>query len=364
MLRLFSKLFIYPFYRSNAGFFLFFFFFFFGVVNAGTLVSYHQSLMLSFLNSPVLLTGVMVFWTLYHFKCTSYCMQTINSQQGAFLYNLQTIPPKKQILWFLFLHLMIYAPVLLYAIVVMVFGWTKGFYSSVVSIGTFQLIICFIGAYIYYRRINSWPGIKNSFSFHFLHKKPKPFILVLIYYFLFEKKVLFLLLKTLSLILLYVALVLNRDGYDNDHFIFFYLMILMLHSIFSYLTFQFLEKRLSFYRNLPMRLIRYAGVYFITYLILFLPELFYLLLNARELMPATTIAAYYGITISSLCLMTGVQYSENMSKKEYVKFVFALVFVSTFVLHAHAFWFWIIIQFIMAVILFRSGFYKYETTEL
>jgi len=360
MLRFLTKLFVYPFYKSNAGFFLFFFFIFFGTVTSGTLVSYHQSLMLSFLSSPIILAGVMLLWLLYHFKCIAFCMKMINSGEGSFLYNFQTISSKTQLLLFFLLHLMMFLPVLAYAITAMAYGWTQGYYGSVASIGLFLIFICCLGSFTLYEIMNNWLRKKNSFSLDFFHKRPKSFLLFIVYYFLFEKKLLFLLLKTLSLALLYVALVLNKSGFDNDHFILFYLLILLAHAVFAYMSVQFLERRLAFYRNMPLRLIQFAAIYFVTYFLLFLPEFFYMVIHARGLMAFTTILAYSGIAFSTLCLLTAIQYSEHMNSNEYVKAVFGIFFVSTFALHAEAFLFWMIIQMTIAIILFVSGFYKYE----
>ena len=71
-------------------------------------------------------------------------------------------------------------------------------------------------------------------------------------------------------------------------------------------------------------------------------------------------SAYYCIGVATLCLLTAVQYSEHTDRNEYIKVVFALFFVATFALHAEAFWWWTGILLLIAVILFWSGFYRYE----
>ena len=82
MLYLLNKIFVRTFYAANAGFFLFFFFIFFGAVQGGALVSYHLSLMNSILSSGVTLGLVFFCWTMYHWKCVSFFLKLVNSEEG------------------------------------------------------------------------------------------------------------------------------------------------------------------------------------------------------------------------------------------------------------------------------------------
>src|SRR5690349_12997059 len=115
---LLNKSFVRRFYKANTGLFLFFFFVFFGAVNGSSLVSYHLSLMNSILRSPITLLLVLRCWAFYHVKCTAFFLRIINSEEGTFLIQLQTLPVAKQWLLYLLLYASVYAPVLVYAIVV------------------------------------------------------------------------------------------------------------------------------------------------------------------------------------------------------------------------------------------------------
>src|SRR5438105_4972418 len=96
MARLMFRLFVVPFYKANAGFFLFFFFIFFGTVNGGSLITYHASLLNSFLGSWQGLGLVFLCWTLYEIKCLLFILRITKSQEGSFLYNLQAVKPISQ----------------------------------------------------------------------------------------------------------------------------------------------------------------------------------------------------------------------------------------------------------------------------
>ena len=360
MQRFLTKLFVFSFYRSNAGFFLFFFFFFFGVVQAGSLLAYHRSLMLSILQSPVVLAAVLLLWLLYYVKCIGWCLRLVAAPEGSFLYSLASLPGAAQLRWYASVQVMLLAPVWIYVLTLAVYGWRIGYTGSAVAVLLLQVLLIALGTFTLYRRINNWITPPPSFTVRLLPRGPKPLHLVVLYYFAYEQKRLTLSLKALSGFLIYIALILNREGYDNDSFIFFFQLILLTHTVFAFKGVRFLEGQLAIWRNLPLSLAYRAGVYVLTYAVLLLPEAGYLFYAGYGLVPLPAMLAYYCIALLSLCFLTGVQYTEAMNANEYVKVIFALVFVSTFALHAQAFWIWASVLLVMAALLFWNGFYRYE----
>ncbi len=361
MIKTLTKLFIASFYKANTGFFLFFFFIFFGSVNGGTLISYHASLLTSILSSWVVLGGVFFFWALYQIKCSVFALRIINSPEGMFLYNMQAAPPKKQIAVYTFLQTSFYAPVLAYSIVAIGFGFKHGHSGPSLVIILFQLLVIACGTWVVYHRLNNWLAPKKTFDIG-IHL-PKPFATYLLFHFISQRKMVMVALKVLSVILLYVVLILNGGKADNDSFLLFYLVILLGHFIAPFFAVQFMENDLTIFRNLPLRKMDYAMAYLLCYCLLLLPELTYLVLYAQSLLSLPQILAYYGVAIASLFLLTAIQYSEAMDRDEYMKVGFALFFVSIFALHIQAFVAWISVQFVIGVILFWTGFYKYEAVE-
>lgn len=65
-----QKIFTAQFYIQNTGFFLVLFYLMFGVVDSSSLLSYHRSLMMGFLEGHSFLLLVLFLWTLYLLKCT------------------------------------------------------------------------------------------------------------------------------------------------------------------------------------------------------------------------------------------------------------------------------------------------------
>ncbi len=360
MLRVLNTVFAEAFYKANTGFFLFFFFVFFGAVQGGSLVSYHLSLMMGILASPMVLLLVLCCWTAYHIKCTSFFLKTINSEEGRFLYTVQALPKQRQLFFYAVIYTAVYLPVLLYSILVVFIGLEKGCVFAPACILLYQALSVAVFIGVVHIRMNNWIGPFRLPSFS-LPVKKKPLLFVL-YYLASEKKNALLLIKSVSIALLYVALIWNNGPFKNDSFILFYLLIFSAHAVLPFLSVQFAESRAAFSRNLPVPLLKRAMAFVIPYTILMLPETVYLVAVSTA-MPALIKLAYISNLIASLALLTAIQYSGAQSRDEYVKAAGGILFVSIFVLHVQAFWLWIGVQLVMAMLLFASGYYKFERTE-
>jgi hypothetical protein len=296
------KLFVASFYTANTGFFLFFFFIFFGTVNGGTLLSYHASLLTSILGSWQIMGGVFLFWALYEVKCLLFIFRVANSEEGHFVYNIQALPSRSQLLVYAGLQVLLYIPILVYSLVAIGFGLQKGYIFSALVIGAFQLLLVVTSSYIIYKRMNNWlkPRPKHPLTIAL----PKTFVSYLLHHFSTERKLLLAGLKIFSVLLLYIVLVWNAGKGDNDSFLLFYLLILLSHFIIPFLSVQFFEKELSFSRNMPVKRTQYVLAYLITYTLLLLPEAIYLVLYGQSLVSPLQIFAYYLVAVASLFLLT------------------------------------------------------------
>jgi hypothetical protein len=360
MLPVLNKLFARSFYRVNTGFFLFFFFLFFGAVEGSSLVSYHLSLMNSILRSATIMWLIFGCWILYHLKCTVYFLKIINSNEGSFLLSLQAVSRRTQWVLFTLLYAAVYAPVLVYSLVLAFVGFSKGEFSSAASILMFQALSLFFFTSVVTYRLNHWPE-KSGFP---LIRLPwqKNELLYVFFLFTHERKLFFLLLKTFSILLLYLVLVWNKGRYDNDAFLLFYLVLFLAHAAIPYIAVQFWEKAFAVYRNLPISLGRRGLNFLLSYFLLVLPEMIYILYHAGAFSMETRLA-YCTNLLAGLALLTAMQYSGAESREEYLKATFVLVLLSIFVLHVQAFWFWIVAQFSIAAVLFASGYYRFEKKD-
>ena len=122
-----------------------------------------------------------------------------------------------------------------------------------------------------------------------------------------------------------------------------------------------MERNLSFYRNLPVPLLKTGLIYFITYCIILIPELLFLLVNAHDYISLTDIFLLYGVAVVNLLLFTAILYMEEIRMKQYFKIVFGIFFVSTFVLHFKNYTLLIGSELLIAIIVFINSYHRYES---
>jgi hypothetical protein len=354
------KLFVARFYKANAGFFLFFFFFFFGVVNAGSLISYHLSLMKSFMNSPVGLAVVMSFWTAYAFKCIGFIHSTIKQETGSFLFNFQLISPFRQFLFLLPVFTALFLPVLAYQAIstYMAFGWR--FQKTGYTILLYSISMITVCTLWFKHFLNNWHIRFSGFPLVFNFRFPRLSLGYLFYFLVQKKKSLFLVLKGFSLLLLYIALVLNSSNFTNDGFVLFFILWLMVNATIPFLTVDFLERNSSIYRNLLSNRLLVAFLYLVTFALAILPEFLFLAYNGYYLVGMDRIAAYYCAGISTMYLLMAVQYSDQMDREEFIKVAFGIFFVSTFAFQQEAYWATVLTELLIGSLLFFTGWNRFD----
>jgi hypothetical protein len=333
---------------------------FFASVPGGTMIKYHSDIMHGILGSVVTVSLVLFCWLLYHFKCTIFLLKIIDSQEGSFLYAAQAVTKRRQWLTYFVVYTVLYAPVFIYAIVLSIVGFRTGFLLNASIILLFQVVSLVVYTSIIHYRLNNWISEIKVPSIDVHYKKT--FLFYNVFYFVIQKRTLFLAIKAFSLLMLYIVLVWNKGKYTSDSFLLFYLVVLMGHAIIPYLSVQFMEKNFAVSRNLPVPLLNRAVVFLVPYVLLLLPEMAYILYHAQAFSIEHRLA-YYVNLIASLFLLTAVQYSDAFNRNEYLKASFGLFFISIFAIHIQTFWTWIVIQVVISFILFRTGYYRYEPAE-
>ena len=356
------KFFVLPFYKKNAGFFLFFFFIFFGAVQGGSLVYYHLSLIHSMLGHASTLAVVLACWSAYHIKCFLFILQSIRESSGAFHGQIQARRPAVQLVYFLQAHTTLYLPVLLYSIVVMVIGLKEGARGPVLVIGLFQAGGLVVAAVFYRLFYRLQPFTHRLLHGHRRRTRARSPALYVLYLWLGKKSGRLLVLKLVSFIFLFIALVLNRDGFSNDSFILLFLIVSLSQSVIGLETARYLEANAGFVRNLPIPLAAKAVFIIFGYALLLVPELCYLLSNTPVIAPYYCLV-YYLVLVSTLWFLTGLFYSQDMDNKGFIKVAFMQSFLSVIALHAEAFLAWSIILLVIGTVLFVTGYYRFEQTE-
>jgi len=264
------------FYKVNAGFFLFWFFVLFGAVAGGQLISFHLSLIHGMIQSPVFLGCVIVLWFLYTLKCINYTVKQLAEPRQLFLFSLHTLPGKQQFLYMLYVHILVYLPVLLYAAVVLAVAAKQQLYWAIgaviisnVGMIVLATVMCRFSLQKKKLIISKWLP-----QFHFTFNKP---LFSMPLWFLWkQRKQMLLVTKLFSLLLLYGFITLYKpERHDIRPLLLIILLIAMAHCTLVFQLRLFEEEFLSFGRNLPVPVVgKFASTFFM-FILLLLPELIF-----------------------------------------------------------------------------------------
>ena len=358
------KVLVKQFYIINAGFFLFLFFLFFGVVNGGTLITYHQSLILGMLGSPIFMAVVWAAWLLYNVKCFLFCTSTIKTAESIYLFSLKAISKVNQLLLYGFICTLLYLPVLLYAVFVVYMAIKKSMLLTALLVSVYQLLMITISTIVVYNAINH-NNITNRFkkildavtAAYSIPIGYKGFLTAHIFH---SKKMAFAVVKIFSILLLSVSFIRNGDSFDADFFSIFFQLILTAHAMLVFYCVHFSETQLQFSRNLPLALPAIASIYLFTYCILLLPELVFMLINNHGNLPIMHIIILYGTAAATLFLYTGMLYASGLNMERFMFLVF-ISFIMIFFLQKSGHHFVTLLAIIsLAAAVFKSHYYLFE----
>ena len=364
MLKLLGKIFIVPFYTINAGFFLFAFILIFGIVFPPQLILLHRSLINGIIHSNVFTLAVLLLWLMYNLKCIFFCLRIIDREEDTILFNLQVMSPATQWILFFMCHVILYLPVLIYSCFVVAASISNAFLVYALALILFQLSMCAIAVYLYYYRINfKWKtGLLNGrgLSVLPLFTLKKKLSLYLVYYTFQSRKILFFILKCTSLFLLNIILASNKDQFLIREFILVFMIVILIHSLLVYYYVGFMERSLSFSRNLPISRMQRFLLFLFAYSLMLLPEFFFIITNGSRLISVQAIVLFYGIAVAELLLFTSALYLIRMKMKPYLQMIFCIYLLFS-ILTLSGYYIGILLSNLaLALIIFYSKFYKYE----
>ena len=354
------RLLVARFYRINAGFFLVILIVFFGLMSAKEVVMLHTAIMEAVTGSALFCGISLCVFLLYNFKCIAFCMRELDAPESGFLYNMQGVNSTKQYLLFLQCHTANYLPFLVYGAFTVYIGVSGHNYFLAGVIGAWQLLMCLAGAYICFYKVNfTWKKPMVTLPEYNLFPR-KSYSMYLVYYSLYNRKGAFIAIKIFSLLLLQFLVSLNADKVSRENICFVILFVVSAHALLPLYYSRFIEQELSYLRNMPLSLWYRYSVYVITYAIIFIPELLFLLWNEHQVMSIWVIISLYCIAVSRLCLYTSLQYFQKLNTDKYTLLVFALFFVTFMLLATVSLWPFIIAESAISVILFLILYYRFE----
>ena len=353
------------FYQRHAGMFLFIFILMFGVVHGQELWLYHLSLIYAMLGSPLFLSIVFLVWLLYTLKCVQFTMKILSEPSQQFTYILAALEQRSQWLSLLAVQIFMYLPVLLYVLLVIGVAVYIGAYAQGLLIVGCNLLLCILAAFLYKRKIAHPDPAKAFFlSRIFKFRIKKPFTLFFISCLLNEMKVIFLVSKFFSIILILAFL--NGffiETYDSRVVMLGFLLGLTAHCVIVFEFRKFEEYYLGFYRNLPLRMITRFTRFVFIYAMILLPEwiVFVTAIPVKLHPPDFLFLPFFGIALLLFyhCLL----YRLSMDMERYLLWVFITMLAIFFLILYRQY---VVIDGILllsSLLFFTRNYFNYERVE-
>ena len=323
------------FYRANAGFFLFWFFVLFGAVSGGQVISYHLSLIQGMIESAVFLGVVIGIWFLYTIKCINYTGRQCKEPRNHFLSVLNRLSQKQQFRQLLWVHVQIYTPVLVYAVIVAIIAGRQHFYGSMIAVITSNISMVMLSGLVYRNFLQKKPLPAGRYIPVIRYRFPKPLFSLPLWFVLSTRKQMLLVTKIFTVAILYLFMLMYEpEGNDIRAFL---LILLLAGAGHSFVVFQmrsFEEEYLVFSRNLPVRNVqRFAGL-LLLYGILLLPELFFVFRVFHAFLEPADYVQVLLYTIAFPVFLHSILLMEDMDTDSYLPVVFitaaALFFITLY----------------------------------
>jgi hypothetical protein len=357
------KVFVATYYRLNAAFFLLVFLVLFGVIDPGASVHMHYELMLMVGSQPaILLIGIAV-WTVYYAKCLLFCINRIAESEQLYLYELQALPLAASVRIFLGMLAGIYAPALVYAGCTVVLALVKGHIGSALAILLHAGAMLATGIAICRARIMNVTRYSAVSKLSALIVKLRPgYISYMDYlsaYAMSSKKLLLLLLKVGSLLLLQLMVAINRDSHEAEGTFYILLFIVTAHGLLPWHFVRFMESN-TWLRNLPLTVSRRYLAFAIAYALLFLPELVFLLIHLHTALTLLQMFSFYALALAMLCWLHTMLYMKHIKLENYALLLAAVYVFSIISLTTLSTWLLAAIWMSSSALLFPVLYRRYE----
>jgi hypothetical protein len=323
------RLMVIQFYKQNMGLFLFLFLLFFGIIPPQHLIATHAALIQAQLSSIPLMIGVSFFWVLYAWRCIRFISQTCRQYRHSFLYIYQTLPKAKSYQILARCFIVMYLPVLIYAITIIIIAGVQGVYWHLICSILFLISTVIVAIFLSHRSLQHPSEPRQASRLprfaRISAKKNISISFVLLSYLWADKKIGLVAQKIFSYLSFNFFFIRNAAIFREDYFTFFVFLIGAMNALLIYNTHKMLEEKLAFLRNLPLSMPRRLLMVATTGMILFLPELIIMLISGFELLAWSESLTLHGLLASQFVLLFVILYTSRLSLKKYVQYIFLLL---------------------------------------
>lgn len=358
--------FVKRFYKENAGAFVFVFTMMFCIVSkvdGAGLYEYHYSLATGMLESTVFLFLVFFIWFLYVRKYIVFVSDVITNPHYSFLQVYNQLSKINRLRLFFIIEVLLLMPILLYVLFISFVGFKQRLYLPVLLAIIYLLLLCVIATALHVQQLDNlnkrfkWPlqkiieKLKLSSSYQF----------TLIRFVAIKQINIWIGIKVFTCGILYL-IARNNNAVDHDISMafLFYSFGILANGVLIFRIRAFEEIYLSFYRTLPISLMKRFLQYSFLYFIFLIPEF----ITTLSLMPVHL--QYKDAINFILCgfslslLMNSLTFLENFRIKDFILLLFAIFCIECIFLVTVGFSFLYLTFFTLAITIFLKRYYKFE----
>jgi len=367
--RVLLKIFAYRFYREQSGLLLFLFvtiisYCFFintaGVYQMEESTFYHLMLMMTFIITPVMMLLVFACWLIYTIKSWQYVAAQLQLENNQFLfYGITSFSKARQFKSWFCVQLMISLPFLGYWLFATVLGFI--YHANLIPAITlvYILLLASISAWLYVYLVNRINKTrKSALLIRMSSKLSKPFSSLFMYHLFDRYKLIYLLTKIASLLVMTGILYIFAD-FKQDLRVPYLIMlsIVTLHSVLIFQEHRFKETYLSFARNLPYNRSRLFFNFSFIYFLLILPECIWCL--SKFPLPEALEMLFFGL--STTLLFRSILHLMGLRMYRYLLWVFGWFMLSFYIIMFDLPRLAFSASLLISYLLFYRYYYKPET---
>jgi hypothetical protein len=254
-------------------------------------------------------------------------------------------------------------PVLLYSIFIVFVGCRQHLYAPVIISIVYLLLLMIVAtAWHVYSLDNSYKHV--SFSLRKITRKlslPSHYIITIIRFVFSRQLIIFAGIKIFTCGMLY--LIARNDTPENIDItmpFLFYNFGLLANGVLIFRIRTFEEMYLSFYRSLPVPLIKRLLQYALIFFILFIPEVVTAVKLTPDHLSFTNAVNFMLCGYSLLLLMNTITFLYDFKMKDYLKVLLAIFAVEYIFIVTVGFLFLYLLFFALGIIIFLKWYYKFE----
>jgi hypothetical protein len=359
------KTFVKPFYRQHAGLFVFLFTIMFGVVSildGAKFTDYHFFLIKGMMENPVFFLLVLLIWFLYIKKSEQFVVNILMRPDYSFLNILSLLDSKKLYLMLVWIQFLLILPIILYACIIFVAGIYMYEYIKCLLILLYIIAMCMISArwYLYYIQ-NPGRQVWTMSKIFSLKIRETPYWSLFIRYIGIDKKLLFTGIKIYSCSVLYLMIVnQTRVEYDLRMIMIFFSMGILGHGLLVHQLRDMEETSLTFYRTVPISLLKRFVQYATLYFILLIPEIITIVFLTPRYLHFEDAVTLVLISYSILLFLNSLLFIQFFRMKDYLKIILCIFFIEYFFVLSGTIALLSILLFVSAITMFFSRYYRFE----